>query len=51
MNTVGVFAGRGDVILAMALSFGMGVVVCWYVRSAIDKLVARWKAWRNKGGA
>lgn len=29
MSTVGIFAGRGDVILAMALALVMGVWLGW----------------------
>ncbi len=33
MNAVGIFAGRGDVVLAMGLAFILGWVVCLqYVR-------------------
>ena len=32
MNTVGVFAGRGDVILAMLLAGGVGIFCGWYLK-------------------
>lgn len=32
MNTVGVFAGRGDVLVAMALAFVLGAIIAWKVR-------------------
>ena len=34
MNTVGLFAGRGDVILAMLLAFVLGGLVGWHIRRA-----------------
>jgi hypothetical protein len=41
MNTVGIFAGRGDTILAMGLAFIVGMWVGW-------KLCSLWKKFRNK---
>lgn len=32
MNTVGLFAGRGDVVLAMVLAFALGGIAGWHVR-------------------
>lgn len=32
MNTIGVFAGRGDVILAMGLAFLVGLLLAWWIR-------------------
>ena len=41
MNTVGVFAGRGDVIVAMGLALLIGAWIGWHVQ--------RFVAWlRNK---
>lgn len=37
MNTVGIFAGRGDVVLAMGLALVIGVWVGWQIH--------RFKAW------
>ena len=31
MNTVGLFAGRGDVVLAMAVCLLLGVIAGWYL--------------------
>jgi hypothetical protein len=36
MNTVGIFAGRGDVILAMGLSFGIGLYAGWQSRKLVE---------------
>lgn len=33
MNTVGIFAGRGDVLVAMALAFILGFILAWKIRS------------------
>lgn len=32
MSTVGIFAGRGDIVLAMALAFFVGILVGWQLR-------------------
>ncbi len=32
MNTIGIFAGRGDVILAMGLSLLVGVWIGWQMK-------------------
>lgn len=32
MNTVGIFAGRGDVVLAMVLALIIGIWVGWQLR-------------------
>ncbi len=48
MSTVGIFAGRGDVILAMALSFGGGIILSWYIRTKLDNIKSWWKSKRNK---
>lgn len=37
MNAVGIFAGRGDVIVAMGLAFVLGAWISWWVRSTIAK--------------
>ena len=39
MNTVGIFAGRGDVLVAMALALVIGVWLGWQLQ--------RLKAWAN----
>jgi len=44
MNTVGIFAGRGDVILSMGFAVVFGSLIGWYARGIFDKF----KAWRNK---
>lgn len=36
MNTVGVFAGRGDVILAMGVSLLFGIYIGWQARRLIE---------------
>ena len=44
MNTVGIFAGRGDVVLAMGAALILGVWAGYHLRGWIE----RFKAWRNK---
>lgn len=41
MNAVGIFAGRGDVLVAMALALIIGVWVGWQARRFIDWLTKR----------
>jgi hypothetical protein len=36
MNAVGIFAGRGDVIVAMALALLIGVWAGWQIRRLTD---------------
>lgn len=36
MNAVGIFAGRGDVIVAMALALLIGVWAGWQIRKLAD---------------
>jgi membrane protein YqaA with SNARE-associated domain len=33
MNTVGIFAGRGDVILMMLIAGVLGAIIGWWLRS------------------
>lgn len=42
MNTVGIFAGRGDVLVAMGLALIIGVWVGWKV-----KAIVTWVSTRN----
>jgi hypothetical protein len=35
MNTVGIFAGRGDVILAMGISFLVGIWAGYYLHKIV----------------
>jgi hypothetical protein len=44
MNTVGIFAGRGDVILSMGIAFAFGIGLGWYARGIKERIAA----WRNK---
>lgn len=46
MNTVGIFAGRGDVIIAMALASVFGALIGWYIRGGITSIRNRLK--KNK---
>ncbi len=41
VNTVGIFAGRGDVILSMALALLFGCWAGWQVRGIWESLKAR----------
>jgi hypothetical protein len=41
MSTVGIFAGRGDVILSMGLALIFGVWVGWQARGLWDRLKGR----------
>lgn len=43
MNTVGVFAGRGDVILAMGLALLIGMWVGWHANRFVSWLQAKRK--------
>jgi len=36
MSTVGIFAGRGDVILAMLLAYSVGVYSGWMLRKTSE---------------
>ena len=38
MNAVGIFAGRGDVLVAMALALIMGVWIGWKLNDCADWL-------------
>lgn len=44
MNTVGIFAGRGDVILSMMMALSFGVFIGWFARGLANRI----KQWRNK---
>ena len=44
MNTVGIFAGRGDVILSMMMALTFGVFIGYTARGLIDKF----NTWRKK---
>jgi hypothetical protein len=41
MNTVGLFAGRGDVVLAMGLAFVIGAFIGWKLRGFIGVFAKR----------
>ena len=41
MNAVGIFAGRGDVLVAMALALIIGVWVGWQARRLVDWITKR----------
>jgi hypothetical protein len=41
MSTVGIFAGRGDVILSMGLALIFGVWVGWQLRGLLERLRRR----------
>ena len=41
MNAIGVFAGRGDVILAMGLAFVVGMLLAWWLRGLTSGWVQR----------
>jgi hypothetical protein len=45
MNTIGVFAGRGDVILAMGLAILVGAWAGWQARRLVS-----WMRRRSSGG-
>jgi len=47
MNTVGVFSGRGDVVLAMLFVVAVGCLVGWYTRGG-KELAKQWLAKRGK---
>lgn len=37
MSAVGIFAGRGDVVLAMGLALLVGVWIGWQIKSLVVK--------------
>ena len=39
MNTVGIFAGRGDVVLAMGMAMLTGGIIGWYIHKFKEYLV------------
>lgn len=41
MNTVGLFAGRGDVLMAMGLAFVLGFIAAWWIRGLWYRVVYR----------
>lgn len=43
MSAVGIFAGRGDVILAMGLALIVGIWIGWQLRRAADWINAKRK--------
>lgn len=47
MNAVGIFAGRGDVIVAMALALLIGVWLGWQVRKLVDWANSKKSARKN----
>lgn len=44
MNAIGIFAGRGDVLVAMALAGLVGVYLGWYARKYSDRI----RGWMSK---
>jgi hypothetical protein len=44
VTAVGMFAGRGDVVLAMLMAMVFGIWIGWY----LHKGYLRYQAWRNK---
>lgn len=47
MNTVGIFAGRGDVILGMLMALLFGTAIGWYLKGVKDQVVSWWKSRRK----
>ena len=43
MSTVGIFAGRGDVLVAMALALIIGIWIGWQLRKTIGWLESKRK--------
>ncbi len=41
MTSVGIFAGRGDVIVAMGLALIVGIWIGWQLRRAADWFAAK----------
>lgn len=48
MNTVGIFAGRGDVILGMGMALVFGTFIGWYLKSVKDSVMRKWSEFRKK---
>ena len=47
MNTVGIFAGRGDVILAMGMALVLGIWFGWKLRATIYSF-SQWRLKRKE---
>lgn len=48
MTAVGLFAGRGDIILAMGLAVVVGLWLGWYLRGMRERLRGSWQRFRNR---
>lgn len=46
MNTVGVFAGRGDVILGMGFAVIFGTMLGWHLKKWTISWCEKWDAYR-----
>jgi hypothetical protein len=44
MSAVGIFAGRGDVIVAMGLALIVGIWIGWQLRRAADWIATKRKS-------
>lgn len=44
MSTVGIFAGRGDVLVAMGLALVIGVWIGWKLNDIRDWFVAKFRS-------
>lgn len=49
MNTVGLFAGRGDVILSMAIALGSGIFLGYKLNNFVAFGKNTWNRIFNKG--
>lgn len=49
MNTIGLFAGRGDVILSMVIAFGGGIFLGFKLNDFVDYVKMKWNSKFNKG--
>lgn len=48
MNTVGLFAGRGDVVLAMGIAFILGMLTGFYVTTKWYQIKTWWNTRKGK---
>lgn len=49
LNTIGLFAGRGDVILSMVIAFGGGIFLGFKLNDFVDYVKMKWNSKFNKG--
>jgi len=48
MATVGIFSGRGDVVLAMAIAFVLGLIIGYKFGSFVSRIKQKFQAAKSK---